>query len=271
MAELKPYIPDLDKIAKHCTNPDPLILNDDEFANILAEYKLYRGTRLSDVGILRAMEAGLIKIWDPEEHGFDLLKQIKGARVDFRIDHHVWRYDTDDRISRLTMGQHEGPLQEFDLLKYSYRAIDEDIVLNPGRLTLALFHEGLSLSNAVVAEVDGRSLAGRLGISNHQTASEAGPGYAGRIIMEISNANHFDIAIPVHEAVGSVGFTLLDHPSSRPYNLQSGNLAYMQVAPFRYWKDEWSEKMKEALNAQNNPNGRNFAISGDPAHLNNQQ
>jgi hypothetical protein len=97
---ITPYKPNLKKIAKHCKNPEPLILTPEEYDEILKEYGLYRGVRLSDVGILKAMEAGLIKIWD-KSGAFDLEKQIQSASIDLRLGQDFWHY-RQHRISRIT-------------------------------------------------------------------------------------------------------------------------------------------------------------------------
>lgn len=253
LTQIKPYQPNLQKILNHSKNPEPLILSPEEYEDILIEYGLRRGSRLSDVGILKAMEAGLIKIWDLEG-GFDLEKQIQASSIDLRLGHDFWFYKS-HQISRLTMGKHLDPIQNLEdgLLEYSYKLDGEEFVFHPGGLVLALIQEGITLSNVAIGILDGRSLAGRLGLSNHQTAGNFEPGFSGRMVLEISNTNSLDIAVPIFERIGSISFMLLDQPSTRPrtFKRDSQSKADHQISPFGFWKPEWDQQRRKVLSKKN--------------------
>ena len=263
---IKPYQPNFKKILEHSKSPEPLMFSPEEYEDILIEYGLRRGTRLSDVGILKAMEAGLIKIWDPDGN-FDLEKAIQPCYVDLRLGKDFWFYKS-HQISRLTLGKHLEPIQNIageGLLEYSYKLEGDEFVFHPGGLVLALLQEGLAVSNCAVGTLDGRSLAGRLGLSNHQTAGTFEPGFSGRMVLEISNTNNLDIAVPILERIGAISFMLLDQPSTRPRNFKSDkdsqSKANNQISPFGFWLPEWDNIRKKSLaqKAKTFENGVYFA------------
>src|SRR5688500_6779173 len=102
---LTPYPVKKDVIAEQSSDPDPkIVYTNEEYDEILSKYGLIRGTRLSDEGILRAMEAGLIKIWD-EEGGFNLDKQIQFTSVDLHLGHNFF-WQNFAREDGIRMGEH---------------------------------------------------------------------------------------------------------------------------------------------------------------------
>lgn len=266
MSIIKPYMPDLKKIAQHSEDMEPMVLSPEEYDEILSSTGLRRGTRLSDVGILKALEAGLIKIWD-EEGNLDLLKNMQSASLDLTLGHEFWHYKQ-HRISRLTMGQHKSPIADLSLLEYNYKNSDDVFVFHSNCLVLAQVQEVVSLSNVVIATFDGKSTAGRLGLSNHQTAGLVHAGYCGKIMMEISNTNNLDIAVPIGVPIGTLNFHLLDQPSTRPENLKtdSQSKAYKQASPFGFRDPEWDKAKKEMMKVKVKPNGlaTRYDLVGDP-------
>lgn len=263
---IEKYIPDLDKIARHNQDLEPKVLSPEEYDDILSRFGLYRGTRLSDVGILKAMEAGLIKIWSNSGY-FDLLKQIQSSCVDLTLGNEFWHYKQ-HCISRLTLGKHQEAIKEYKLIDYNYKLHGDEFVFHPGSLVLSLTDEIVSVSNVVVGSFDGRSLAARLGLSNHQTAGLFHAGFCGRAMMEISNSNYIDIAVPIGERIGSMIFTLLDQPSTRPECLKtdSQSNAFKQTGPFGFRFEEWDVEKQEVIAQGLSHSCKDYAVTGDPAH-----
>lgn len=255
--EITPYIPDLAKIEKHSKDLNPLILDNQEYTEILEEHQLYRGTNLSDEGILRCMEAGLIKIKDPDKP-VNILKAIQSCSLDMNLGSEFWHYRQHE-ISRLTLDQHRQDIEELELLEYNYKNPGSIFVFHPNSLVLAFTQEMVSLSNVIKGSFDGRSKAGRLGISNHQTAGLIQPGFAGQIMMEFSNTNALDIALPVGCGIASLSFSLLDRPSTRPeaFSQTSESKAFMQTGPFGFRLESWDRERSKArrnylLNSKSN-------------------
>lgn len=248
--EIKPYIPDLDKIAHHCKDPSPVIVTKEEFDEVMSnpdEYGLYRGTNMSDEEILRAMELGWIKIWNTNGK-FNLLNRIQDGGVDFTLGPDFWHYRQHE-ISRLTIGEHVEPIRRLGLLEYTYKLAGEEFVFYPGTIVLALTNEGISLSNTLYGRFDGRSTAARLGLSNHQTAGYFGAGFSGRGVLEMSNVNTLHVGLRVNEGVGFMTFHMFGSPSTRPrtQKLDSGSFSQNQVSPFGSWDEKWTRIREETI------------------------
>lgn len=246
---IEAYMPDLDRIKEHCKNPAPVIVTKDEFTDIMAQqekYGLYRGTNMSDEEILRAMEIGWIKVWNPNTE-FDLLKAIQGGGVDFSLGSDFWHY-RQHAISRLTIGEHIESIRNFELLEYTYKLPKEEFVFYPNTIVLALTNECVSLSNALYGQFDGKSLAARLGLSEHQNAGHFDPGFSGKAIVEISNTNVLHLGLRVNDGVGSMTFHMYGSPSTRPrtQKIDSESMAQNQIAPFGFWDPKWDEVRRES-------------------------
>ena len=248
-SELKPYIPDLERIAENSKNPEPVIVTKEEFEEVMAQpeiYGLYRGADMSDEEILRAMELGWIKIGAPDG-GFNIIDQIQPASVDLRLGQNFWHYGQ-NAISRLTIGEHLAPLRDLELLHYTYKIPGEEFVFFPSTIVLATTQEWVSLSNALHGKFDGRSLAARLGLSSHQTAGHFEPGFVGAIMMEISNVNILHIGLRANERIGSMTFSMFGSPSTRPRTHKlDRNVVQEQVSPFGFWDPGWDEVKRKRI------------------------
>lgn len=263
MAELKPYVPDLDKISFQLQDKNPKVLNRHEYQSILERRELTPGADLSDEEILIAMEEGLIKVWDPENN-FVLEKQMQGASLDLRLGKHFWYYKQHE-VSRLTLGKHLEAIRDIGLLSYVYKETGEDFIFHPGTLVLALTQEHISISNAAIGVLNGRSSAARLGLGNHQTSDVFEPTFHGPLLMEFANANFIDVAAPSNIAIANISFRLLGRPSTRPriYKTETLSHATGQKSPFGFWLPEWDKIQKRTI-AKLNKN-RQHRLSGNPS------
>ncbi len=248
MKRIEAYQPDYEKIAEQSSNPAPVIIQLEEYDDFLREHNLHRG-ELSDVGILQAMELGLIKIW-ADDGEFDIAKQIQSNNFDVRLAQEFWHFRP-HRYSRVTLGDHDEEARE--LLAYNYRNIGDQFIFHPQGLVHALTLERISLSNVVSCLFDGRSSGGRWGVSIHQTAGTIHSGFVGQILLEVSNANGIDIAVPVGGGIGSLAkFNLLAQPSSRPRNQDATHQwSQMQTSPFGFRLPEWDEEAKRVIAKSN--------------------
>lgn len=244
MAEIiTPYYPDLEKIVAESSDPTPKHLTPREYSYLLEDHGLRPG-ELSDVGILKLMELGLIKVWG---EGFNLMYQIQACNLDLRIDNNFFTY----RKHRNSMLPHDidpAAMARKRLLDYDYVPDGQEFTFYQGKLVLAYTREEIALSNAVVARFDGKSKQARRGLSTHQTASIIHPGFVGPIMMELSNTNELDLPFCVPDQIGSLTFSLLSSPSSRPRNLGSSHMwTHMQRGPFGYWDPSWDNIRAKAL------------------------
>lgn len=244
--KIEQYLPDLDKVAYHSKDPQPRILTKSDYYNWLDHAELRAGL-MSDEGILKAMEEGLIKVTDPSGC-FDLLAQIQPSSLDLRLGNEFWFFGQHE-ISRLTMGRHRQVLQELNLLNYGYKPNGVEMVFHRDRFLLALTAEQVTLSNVVLGSFDGRSTAARLGITNHQTAGGIEPTFSGQIVMEISNQNDLDIAVVTGDRIATLRFELLSSPSTRIRSSKpdTSSFADGQVSPFGYRLSEWDDIQNRAV------------------------
>jgi deoxycytidine triphosphate deaminase len=244
---IEKYIPDLDRIAEHSKDPNPVILDREEYNEMLQENGLYRG-EMSDYDILKAMELGLIKIWSPDG-SFDVLRQIQSNNIDLRIGNEFWHY-RQNKYSSITYGKHIPLLPE--ILGYTYKMDGEDFVFHPNNLALSMTRELVVLSNVVSANFDGRSGFARLGLSAHQTAEKIHSGFRGGIVVECSDANYMHIGITIPEVIGSLVCNFLGNPSTRPRNGDATkDWSDMQTSPWGFRLPEWDQEKAKILEAAN--------------------
>lgn len=259
-----PYLPDLEKIAAASANPEPLILTEEEYEDLLQRHRLHRG-QLSDVGILKAMELGLIKVWT-EDGNYNPVDFIESNNLDVTLGNEFWFYRPHE-ISRLTLGKHLEAIKALDLLVYNYKADGDVFTFHPNTLVLALTREVVSLSNVVTADFDGKSVPARLGLSSHQTAGQIHSGFCGQITLELSNALSLDVAVPVGKSVSSLKFNLIAEPSSRPRSSAQGkSWNHLQSSPFGYRLPEWEEIKRNVVKSGISDHRNGFDTTGDYSH-----
>jgi dCTP deaminase len=94
---------------------------------------------------------------------------------------------------------------------------ESSFTLHSGHFVLASTQERVKLSSGLVAQVEGRSSLGRLGIQIHSTAGYIDPGFEGNITLELSNL----FPIPIKLYAGMRICQLVVHktlsPAVRPY------------------------------------------------------
>lgn len=249
-SEQTPYHPDLDLIRYQTRDMSPRILTKSEYYNWLDDQELRTGG-LSDEGILKAMESGLIKILGLNGD-FDIMRYLQFASVDVTLGGDFWFFGQNE-LSRIVMGGHKEALQSHDMLKYGYKLHGQEMVFHRDRFLLAMTSETLSLSNVILGEFDGRSRAARLGLTSHQTSGGIEPTFTGRIVMELSNQNDLDIGVLVGDSVSTIRFLALSSPTTRTRDTMAVSLSQAngQISPFGYWQPEWTEIQKRAKIRQN--------------------
>jgi len=103
---------------------------------------------------------------------------------------------------------------------YMYEIIkaNDYFILHPGEFVLGTTVEEIYVPPEYVAQVDGRSSWGRLGIIVHATAGFIDPGFKGKITLEISNINHVPVKLKVGARIAQIYFTKLTSPAINPYH-----------------------------------------------------
>lgn len=109
---------------------------------------------------------------------------------------------------------------------------DTPFFIQPGEFVLATTRETLTLPDDIVAQVEGRSSLGRLGLLIHATAGFVDPGWTGKLTLELSNVAKMPIALYEGMRIGQVSFLRMSTPVERPYGTASLGSKYQgQLGP----------------------------------------
>lgn len=95
---------------------------------------------------------------------------------------------------------------------------DEIIALRPGEFRLAHTLETVTIGSFHVAQVNGKSSWGRLGLLVHATAGFIDPGFCGQITLELKNLHHEKpVTIAPGAAICQLVFSTLATSPTRLY------------------------------------------------------
>jgi dCTP deaminase len=160
---------------------------------------------LSDIDIKKALESKDIII-EPLD-----FKDIQPSSVDLRVGY-------DFRIFQNHKYTHIDPkAQQEELTTLVSASSDEPFILHPGEFVLGTTLEKVSLSNKVVARLEGKSSLGRIGLLIHSTAGFVDPGFEGFLTLELSNVANLPIKIYPEMKIGQISFYNLTTPSESSY------------------------------------------------------
>lgn len=103
---------------------------------------------------------------------------------------------------------------------------NEPMTLYPGNFVLGTTLETVDIPDDVVAQVEGKSSIGRLGVAVHITAGYIDPGFKGQITLELHNCNKNTIALWPGMAIAQLVFMRMDGPAEFPYGHPELNSKY---------------------------------------------
>ena len=109
------------------------------------------------------------------------------------------------------------------LIEYKF---NEGATNNPGEFVLGTTFEKVSLSNKVVARLEGKSSLGRIGLLIHSTAGFVDPGFSGYLTLELSNVANLPIKIYPEMKIGQISFYYLNSPSESEYGSETYGSKY---------------------------------------------
>lgn len=169
---------------------------------------------LSDGSIRDQITSGRLVI-DPYDG--DL---VQPASVDVRLGNQF-------RVMRNSRMTHIDPMVSNDSLMETVEVPDgEPFVLHPGEFALGHTAERFEVPDDIVGVVNGKSSLGRLGVQVHATAGFVDPGFAGVIVLELSNVATLPILLRPGMKVAQIVFQRLDRPADRPYGHPELNSKY---------------------------------------------
>ena len=108
--------------------------------------------------------------------------------------------------------------------------------IHPGEFVLASTLEVLTLPDDILAQVEGKSSLGRIGLLIHATAGFVDPGWTGKLTLELSNVAKMPIALYFGMKIGQLSFLRMSTPVDRPYGspaLRSKYQGQMRPTPSR--------------------------------------
>lgn len=192
------------------------------------------GAVLSDQDMQKAFNARLLKIKSP----FPL--KFQPSSIDVHLAPTI-----------LTFSRRRVKAAAIDLKKpvdgfMEYEVIDPDkgAVLHPREFILGVTCEWFELSNQLLANVEGKSSLGRLGLVIHATAGFIDPGWRGHITLEITNLTEQPMIIYPNMPIGQIRFTVLTSPAEHSYGEKILGSKYPnsfsknpKPMPSQYWKN----------------------------------
>tara|TARA_B100000902_G_scaffold6342_1_gene8219 strand:- start:10594 stop:11160 length:567 start_codon:yes stop_codon:yes gene_type:complete len=160
---------------------------------------------LSDKDIKKSLKNKEIQITPLDEN------YIQPSSVDLRVG-------SDFRVFENHKYSHIDPkAEQNDLTTLVNSSQEEPFVLHPGEFVLGTTYEKVTLSNKIVARLEGKSSLGRIGLLIHSTAGFVDPGFSGYLTLELSNVANLPIKIYPEMKIGQISFYYLNSPSESEY------------------------------------------------------
>src|SRR5947199_10488812 len=183
---------------------------------------------LSDRSIREELAAGRIVI-DPLDES-----AIQPSSVDLHIDRY-FRVFLNHTMGNIDVKQDMEELTELVEIK------DDDVfILHPGEFVLGSTLERVALPDDLVAQLEGKSSLGRLGLLIHSTAGFVDAGWDGQLTLELSNVATLPITLYPGMRIGQISFIRMTSPAEHPYgtgDLFSKYQGQRGPVPSRYWEN----------------------------------
>lgn len=192
------------------------------------------GSLLSDADMELAVKSGYLKIKTPYELKF------QPASIDMHLA---------PTIMTLARRRIDGSM--LDLKKPIDKYIDYEVmdpkkgaVLHPREFILGVTEEWIELPEQLLANVDGKSSLGRLGLVIHATAGFIDPGFAGHVTLEITNLTEQPMIIYPGMPIAQIRFSVLSSPVKTKYGHAKLGSKYVNTysknpkpMASQYWKN----------------------------------
>jgi dCTP deaminase len=183
---------------------------------------------LSDRDIIKAIEEKRIEI-DPFDPAC-----VQPSSVDLHVDRY-FRTFHNARYPYIDVKKPMDGLTELVDVKE-----EDPFILHPGEFVLGSTLESVSLSNDLVARLEGKSSLGRLGLLIHSTAGFVDAGWNGHLTLELSNVANLPITIYPNMKIGQVSFFAMSSPAENPYGSNKVGSKYQGQrgpTPSRYFEN----------------------------------
>lgn len=135
------------------------------------------------------------------------------------------------------------PVDEY--MEYELMDLNQGTVIHPREFILGVTSEWFELGDQLIANVEGKSSLGRLGLVIHATAGFVDPGWAGHITLEITNLTEQPMLLYPNMPIGQIRFSRLSSPAEHLYGESIlGTKKYKnpyslipRPIPSQYWKN----------------------------------
>lgn len=107
------------------------------------------------------------------------------------------------------------PVEEY--MEHEVIDLEKGTVIHPHEFILGVTAEWFQLPNNLLANVEGKSSLGRLGLVIHATAGFIDPGFAGHITLEITNLTDMPMILYPNMPIGQIRFSELSSPAEHMY------------------------------------------------------
>jgi dCTP deaminase len=117
-------------------------------------------------------------------------------------------------------------------IKYDETGPVDEFVLYPQDFVLAPTVERITINDAVVGRMEGKSSLGRIGLIIHSTAGFFDPGFDGQATLELSNLTRWPMVLYPGMAICQFSVAMLMTPARRAYGDPALRSKYQgQVGP----------------------------------------
>lgn len=134
------------------------------------------------------------------------------------------------------------PVDEY--IEYEVLDSKKGGILHPHEFILGVTTEWFHLTSQFLANVEGKSSLGRLGLVIHATAGFIDPGFSGHVTLEITNLTDQPLLIYPEMPIGQIRFSTLTSPAENCYGSAALKSKYInefsknpKPMPSQYWKN----------------------------------
>lgn len=112
---------------------------------------------------------------------------------------------------------------DFEEIMEEVKVVDGGpFILQPGDFVLTTTKEEFSISDDMVARLDGRSSLARIGVVVHMTSARFDPGWQGKAVLEIGNMGSMPVILYAGSTrICALTFEKLSSPAETPYLKQN--------------------------------------------------
>lgn len=192
------------------------------------------GSVLSDKDIKRALKGGHLDIKPSRA------LNIQPSSIDLHLARTVLVFAR--RRNKEAVIDLKKPVDQY--VEYEVLDSKKGGILHPHEFILGVTTEWFRLPAQLLANVEGKSSLGRLGLVIHATAGFIDPGFSGHVTLEITNLTDQPLLIYPQMSIGQIRFSVLTSAAENCYGSAALKSKYVndfskdpRPMPSQYWKN----------------------------------